>query len=117
MKQCTRRRLLRVGAMVTMKKIGQQAVHLNTTTKHLEVTMSNNKKSNVELLRCKMIALTLLKLNQSDRDMMEHFFEQAKAMHKEEIEKSYNNGWNSGYYGKDCLEENYYHETFRGNND
>lgn len=43
--------------------------------------------------------------------------EQAKAMHEEEIEKSYNNGWNSGYHGKYCLSEQYYNETFGGNNE
>lgn len=85
--------------------------------------MSNNKQdhigeankmvSSVELLRCKMIALTLLKLNQSDRDMMEHFFNQAKAMHKDEIEDALLFG--------DVLSpttaENYYKVKFGGNNE
>jgi hypothetical protein len=66
-------------------------------------------KSSVELLRCKMIALTLLKLNQTDRDIMEHFFKQAKEMHKQEIIEAYRFGLKDEYV---IGSQRYYNETF-----
>jgi hypothetical protein len=75
--------------------------------------MSNNKQSSVELLRCKMIALTLLKLNQSDRDMMEHFFNQANEMEKQQITDAYRFGLSDEYV---IGSEQYYNDTYGGGN-
>ena len=79
--------------------------------------MTNNKQSSIDIL-CGKLAMKL-GIPQAITFYIDHAEEiaEAKAMHKEEIEKSYNNGWNNGYYGKDCWEKNYYNETFGGNNE
>ena len=84
--------------------------------------MNNNKQSSIDFYRIEsqklMIKAIRKEITEKEWRLSENKLgEQAKAMHKDEIEKSYNNGWNSGYYGKDCLGENYYNETFGGNND
>lgn len=74
--------------------------------------MSNDKQSSIEWFldqitydngygqrRCSFI----------DTEDLTSYFEQAKAMHKKEIEQAYNDGC---YYGKDCWQEDYYNETF-----
>lgn len=38
-----------------------------------------------------------------------------KEIHKEQIEKAYNSGWDDGREGKDCLEITYYNNTYEGN--
>jgi hypothetical protein len=51
-----------------------------------------------------------------------NIFEQAKQMHKEEIEDAYGHGQNNGYmYAHQkaitITKENYYSQTYGGNND
>ena len=82
----------------------------NTNTNVDNVTdkiMSNNKQSSVEWLFYKFISCSL-----KVSDIFE-LLEQAKAMHKEEIEKTYI----KGYEDKDFSyfdPEQYYNETFGG---
>ena len=49
------------------------------------------------------------------------YFEQAKAMHKEEIEDAYQKGRFNGQtnwgYGNDITAESHYNETFGGDNE
>ena len=79
--------------------------------------MSNNKQSSVEWLMEKIAT------KDSDSFIAMSFyiafkeeFEQAKAMHKEEIENAYDEGWhhnNDDRYNPIT----YYTETFGGNNE
>ena len=75
--------------------------------------MSNNKQSSVEWLQ----AIEL------ERDLTLADWNHAKAMHKEEIEKVAEDWWNEGagymYDGQREYNsfEQYYNETFGGNND
>jgi len=65
------------------------------------------------------------KLNGVDTGVSYHYFtsiiEQAKAMHKEEVEDAYQKGRFNGQtnwgYGNDITAEQYYNETFGGNNE
>ena len=73
--------------------------------------MSNNKQSSVEWL------MNQLTSTWYDKNAVKDIFEQAKAMHKEEIEDA----WNDGAYGGGQFttthdtSEYYYNETFGGN--
>lgn len=81
--------------------------------------MSNNKQSSVEWLQW-ALEHTILTHEQTMQTI--GLFEQAKAMHKEEIIHSFKKGcnigvdvgsnhdWHEGYNG-----EEYYNETFGGN--
>lgn len=79
--------------------------------------MSNNKQSSIEWLIDNLYLKDSLK--------WEEILEQAKAMHKEEIKEAREDGHTSTYteYDSDTklyLEgrhEQYYNETFGGNND
>ena len=76
--------------------------------------MSNNKQSSVEFYAKAEKDLSdrfsLRQVNYTQyREKKRELLEQAKAMHKEEIEQAYNDGC---YYGKDCWQEDYYNETF-----
>ena len=48
-------------------------------------------------------------------DNVEKIFEQAKAMHKDEITDAYIDGHST--WGENTNAENYYNETFGGNNE
>ena len=69
--------------------------------------MSNKKQSSVEWLE------NQLKERYSLMNS-EPLFEQAKAMHKEEIESAYIEG--HSIYGENTNAEQYYNETFGGEN-
>ena len=88
----------------------------NTTTKHSEVTMSNNKQSSVDIL-CQKLANKLgLQAITFYIDHAEEIAE-AKAMHKEEIEKAWWAGCDESlsnniiHPSEDC--NGYYNETFK----
>ena len=66
-------------------------------------TMSNNKQSSIEWLEQELKKIPFVNVLE--------VFEQAKAMHKEEIKKSYTTGFGANLYQA----ENYYNETFGGN--
>ena len=92
----------------------------NTNTNADNVTykiMSNNKQSSVEWLYNKMY--------EHRGNITIEEFEQAKAMHKEEMIQSYSNGWHDGQdiiingiahiqVGGDAAGQEYYNETFGG---
>ena len=70
--------------------------------------MSNNKQSSVEWLYNKMY--------EHRGNITIEEYEQAKAMHKEEIENAYDDGWhnnNDNQYNPIT----YYNKKFGGNND
>ena len=73
--------------------------------------MNNNKQSSVEFLEQKFISIFV------NDEGFKKAIEQAKAIHKEEIEDAYKNGWDAGDFGSDCSEEIYYNKTFGGNNE
>ena len=68
--------------------------------------MSNNKQSSVEWLMDKLFDPSYMQKEQLE------WFEQAKAMHKQEIEKAFKKGMVTNKTFED-----YYNETFGGNND
>jgi len=79
--------------------------------------MSNNKQSSVEYYINNLIEIlgdeicNKLTIEQTNRI---HFLgKQAKAMHKEEIKKSYTTGFGANLHQA----EHYYNETFGGNNE
>ena len=92
----------------------------NTTTKHLEVKMSNNKQSSVEFFLYEMFSL----LGEFENKALPSYkimdlFEQAKAMHEEETIKLY-----YAYEDYVLREEGiiktfgqFYNETYGGNNE
>lgn len=69
--------------------------------------MSNNKKSSIYWLICNIYLKDSLK--------WEEVIEQAVEMHKDEIEESYHQGYESGMDNKELTARQYYNETF--NND
>ncbi len=86
--------------------------------------MSNNKQSSVEFFLYEMFSL----LGEFENKALPSYkimdlFEQAKAMHKTEIGKVAEDWWNEGagymYDGQREYNsfEQYYNETFGGNND
>lgn len=89
--------------------------------------MENNKISSIEWLFPKVLELTLQLSNKriSQRSCelkILELFEQGKAMHKEEIMESVKYGFNKEYYTPNYrdqqeLFEQYYNETFGGNNE
>lgn len=92
--------------------------------------MSNNKQSSVYLFIQQLEqkgdlayyeSIKLVQLN-IDKDEYLTLKEQAKAMHKEEMIESVKYGFNKEYYTPNYREqqelfEQYYNETFGGNND
>ena len=94
-----------------------------TTTKHLEVTMSNNKQSSVEWLVGKF-SRVLRDTHFSDEQNfnMIKYIEQAKAMHKEEIAQAFDDGEYNYFYsrktGNDFEDgKEYYNEIFGQENE
>ena len=80
--------------------------------------MSNNKPSSID----KFIE-AIMKHDKSFKEFYRAEIEELKAMHKEEIEKVSEDWWNEGasymYDGQRKYNsfEQYYNETFGGNND
>ena len=75
--------------------------------------MSDKKQSSVEWL------FVELWNTPKDKFRWQSIFEQAKAMHKEEIEEAYGHGQNNGYmYAHQraitMSKENYFNQTFGG---
>ena len=70
--------------------------------------MSNNKQSSVEWLEAELKKIPFVKVDE--------VFKQAKAMHKDEIEEAY---WEGGIDipSNDQHCQQYYNETFGGNNE
>ena len=86
--------------------------------------MSNNKQSSVSSLIAEIkrrVAIIQSEPQTMARELMidnlSVDLEQYEAMHKDEIEKAYENGWDDGCEGKDCLEITNYNKTFGGNNE
>jgi len=74
--------------------------------------MSNNKQSSVDWLW----SVVEPSLTYAQKHFFSNVIEQAKAMHKDEIEQTYQKGYNDAdfsYYDP----EQYYNETFGGNNE
>jgi hypothetical protein len=74
------------------------------------IEMSNNKQSSVRWI---VEELEKFELGKSEFYSKTAIINHADRMHKEEIVQAYNDGC---YYGKDCWQEDYYNETFGGNN-
>ena len=79
--------------------------------------MSNNKQSSVEWYSVKRdvleIEVRLGKLSANEyAEELAKAEQQAKAMHKEEIEESYHQGYGSGMLDEDITPRQYYNETF-----
>lgn len=92
----------------------------NTTTKHLEVTMS--KKSSVQWTIDELTKLhALFHFKEIGVESFNRFYNQIienyTKMHKEEIKEAFYNGSDSDEDKTTILEiaENYYNETFGGN--
>ena len=77
-----------------------------TTTKHSEGTMSNNKQSSIEWLEQELKKIPFVNVLE--------VFEQAKAMHKTE---HFNTWWHGISENEPITFEQYYNETFGGNNE
>ena len=83
--------------------------------------MSNNKQSSVQQLVNSLIKLGYLHSNGFGQSLkVTEVINQAKAMHKEEIENAFVECWKAnmpdGYECKLSAKE-YYNETYRGNNE
>ena len=78
--------------------------------------MSNNKQSSIDIL-CGKLAMKL-GIPQAITFYIDHAEEiaEAKAMHKEEIENAYREGWMENIRCKHTPNR-YYNETFGGNNE
>jgi hypothetical protein len=72
------------------------------------------KKTPVDFLKLRVQALLLGKIKQSEMDMIQHWYEKAKDMEREEMESAYEEGFHAGgsiaQLGN--LAERYYEETF-----
>ena len=78
--------------------------------------MSNNKQSSVEWLWSELrdkFSWETGEMYDSNELLLAKILEQAKAMHKEEIKKSYTTGFGANLHQA----EHYYNETFGGNNE
>ena len=77
--------------------------------------MSNNKHSSIDLMFNRAISVLPIDAFYG-RQRLKETYEQAKAMHKEEIENSVHKGWD---YHEDgfvrWMGEDYYNETYGGN--
>ena len=81
--------------------------------------MSNKKQSSIDLFAIALYEKGFLKGN---GDEINDLLEEHKAMHKEEIEQAYGHGSNNGYMyamQKNIIvsREQYYNETFGGDNE
>ena len=84
-----------------------------------KINMSNNKQSSIELLFQDMFELTtaIIPEGQTRYELMKNAFEQAKAMHKSEIIWAHGIKM-KGVNNHKCVSgEQYYNETFGGNNE
>jgi hypothetical protein len=86
----------------------------NTTTKHSEVTMSNNKQSSIELFAIAIYEKFKMEGNGNE---LNDLFEQYKAMHKEEIKDAFTNGYIFSKHSNRIADEQYYELTYGGNNE
>ena len=79
--------------------------------------MSNNKQSSVEMIEEFLLSHcnpTICNVEWSDFKLM---LEQAKAMHKEDMKQTYFDGWHRNIGNRDEDFDDYYNETFGGNNE
>ena len=78
-------------------------------------TMSNNKQSSLDYYITKLTEILgpeiIKQISRDDNERIARLEKQAKAMHKEEIEEAHF----APKYG--CFSEQYYNETFGGNNE
>ena len=79
--------------------------------------MTNNKQSSVEWLVKELNQkIDFIPMNRWDE--IKEVIEKAKAMHNKEIEKAFDNGVNAYYdINSPSNWEQYYNETFGGNNE
>ena len=87
--------------------------HTSVWVDEEDETMNNKKQSSVEWLYERLeVMIPRTALYNIDK---KQYFEQAKAMHKEEITDAYIDGHST--WGENTNAENYYNETFGGNNE
>jgi hypothetical protein len=85
--------------------------------------MSKNKQSSsIDFYRSCIIKITAdgvsKRITGEQWDLLERkAYEQAKAMHKEEIVKAYNHAYEEGWESNDWQPEQYYNETYGGKNE
>ena len=93
--------------------------HTSVWVDEEDKTMNNKKQSSIEWLYERlerMIPRTAL--YNIDKKQYFESIEKAKAMHKEEIEESWNDGcYQSSDFPKTSDAEQYYNETFGGDNE
>ena len=87
----------------------------NTTTKHLEVTMSNKKQSSVEWFNEELKHL-VDRHGYVSKKMLSIHFNRAKVMHKDEVVQTFEKAYLCGYKDNGDGGIDYYNETFGGNN-
>lgn len=75
-----------------------------------EVIPMSNKQSSIEF-----IIKSLMSRNLYTKELLEEF-EQAKAMHKQEMKDFYFKGWHRFKGNRDEDFDEYYNETYGGNN-
>ncbi len=78
--------------------------------------MSNNKQSSIEWFKKELEDYGTSERLKIDWKTFDELFEQAKAMHKEEIVKAYNQSWHLRDKPYETAEK-YYNETFGGKNE
>lgn len=87
----------------------------NFTTKPMEeAQMSNKQQTAVEQLA---IALYENGFLQGDGDGIQEIVEKAKEMERERIEKDYMSGYSNGGLDTCITPQQYYNETYGGNNE
>ena len=79
--------------------------------------MTNNKQSSIDIL-CGKLAMKL-GIPQAITFYIDHAEEiaEAKAMHKEDMKQTYFDGWHRNIGNRDEDFDDYYNETFGGNNE
>ncbi len=72
------------------------------------------KKTPVDFLKLRVQALLFGKIKQSEMDMIQHWYEKAKDIEREEIESAYEEGFHAGgiMHQLHNLAEKYYENTF-----
>ena len=74
--------------------------------------MSNKKQSSIEYLGYELNTKLFYNISPELWDEVNKIFEQAKAMHKKEIEDTFECGYSSGYRDNGKDGKQYYNETF-----
>ena len=75
--------------------------------------MSNNKQSSIDFFWNQLPEILPFTVDTETAVKLWGAFEQAKAMHKDEIKNAFTNGYISHLGSNRILDENFYNETFQ----